>query len=103
MRWLEGRLLSGKPLERQDAIEKLFAMGGPSSMPGFPRSSDLFFNQRKVITLGARLEPILTHWDLNLLRMAWLHRADPYLSYHYGQGKKETELEPEVFHDLEFL
>ncbi|MDH5560767.1 MAG: hypothetical protein OEY59_07915 [Deltaproteobacteria bacterium] len=81
--------------------QKLFPMGGPNSMPGFPRDKELFYPQKLNFGVGTRLAPIMTHTDLNLMKILWIQKVDTYLFYHYGLGRKKDSGINDQFKDFE--
>ncbi len=93
--------LSGRYSYGTTPLQKKFPMGGPEALPGFPRTTDLLFDQRRIFEFGSRLPPVLTHSNLNLMQLAWIERVDTSLIFHWGEGVRYAQNSTERFRDVE--
>jgi hypothetical protein len=82
-------------------LQKRYPMGGPEGLPGFPRETDLLFEQRRIIGLGLTASPFLTHSNIHLLHLGWLDRMESTLILHWGQGYDNQSSRIEHFQDVE--
>ena len=81
--------------------QKLYPVGGPEALPGFPRETDLLFFERQIFKTGFTLIPILTHTDIHLMRLLWLDRIEPTVNFRWAEGRSKNEMEAETFQDVE--
>lgn len=82
--------------------QKKYAMGGSEALPGFPRSTDLLFDQRNIAKLGTTLPAFLMNSRLNFLQFLWLNSVRPSINLHLGMGKDNDTDEWQEFKDIEF-
>ena len=82
-------------------LQKLYPIGGPEGLPGFPRELDLLFYHRQIAKAGIMLPALFTHTNIHLLRLLWLDRIEPTLNFRYGSGLNKIENESWHFRDVE--
>jgi len=81
-------------------LQHQFPMGGTEGLAGFPRRTELLYEERRILGVGATLPPVLDHTDINLLGLMWLSRMVPVLDFRYGQGISDNSAKAE-FMDVE--
>jgi len=82
--------------------QKEYAMGGSSAIPGFPRTTDLLFEQRNIAKLGSTLPAFLMDSRLNFLQFLWLNSVRPSVNLHFGMGRDNDSDKWQEFKDIEF-
>lgn len=81
--------------------QKRYSLGGPEGLPGFPRETELLFEQRRIVGVGLTAPPFLTHSNIQLFRLGWLDRIESTLVLHWGQGGNNQSSSVENFQDIE--
>lgn len=82
-------------------LQKMYPLGGPEGLPGFPRVTDLLFGNRHIVEFGSSLPSFLTHTNINFTRLAWLSRVVPRINYHWGVGQNKDTESMQFFQDIE--
>ncbi|MCP4757496.1 MAG: hypothetical protein GY866_42090 [Proteobacteria bacterium] len=82
-------------------LHKMYPLGGPEGLPGFPRETDLLFYRRDILEIGTQMPPLFTHTNLNLGGLVWLQRVVPILNFHWGQGASRDDRLTENLKDME--